>query len=228
MRLANVRSVHERVGYANPIARWRGPFRAPRGTDRRPLRRDRTRTCSGAGFASLIHAQTIAAHTPIEFTHPTRPGGRSSRAGSRALTMRFCRSSWLLTTTSTDRPTNFSAAYQHPTQETAFGPLLTAVLGPRADEVHALFDCLGEHHPTDEPHDYLSLWATHHDHAGRGLGTALIHDNLTHIDAQRMPVYLESTNPVSLPRYEALGFRRRAEFGPVHGRLITTMWREAC
>jgi hypothetical protein len=48
------------------------------------------------------------------------------------------------------------------------------------------------------------------------------------IDAQRMPVYLESTNPVSLPRYEALGFRRRAEFGPVHGRLITTMWREAC
>jgi hypothetical protein len=60
------------------------------------------------------------------------------------------------------------------------------------------------------------------------LGTALIHDNLTHIDAQRMPVYLESTNPVSLPRYEALGFRRRAEFGPVDGPLITTMWREAC
>ncbi len=66
------------------------------------------------------------------------------------------------------------------------------------------------------------------DHAGRGLGTALIHDNITHIDAQRMPVYLESTNPVSLPRYEALGFRRRAEFGPVDGPLITTMWREAC
>jgi hypothetical protein len=67
-------------------------------------------------------------------------------------------------------------------EEATFGPLLTAVLGPRADEVHALFDCFGEH-PTDEPHYYLSLWATHHDHAGRGLGTALIHDNLTHIDA---------------------------------------------
>jgi GNAT superfamily N-acetyltransferase len=93
---------------------------------------------------------------------------------------------------------------------------------------HALFDYFGEHHPTDEPHYYLSLWATHHDHAGRGLGTALIHDNLTHIDAQRMPAYLESTNPANLPRYEALGFRRRAEFGPVDGPLITTMWREAC
>jgi GNAT superfamily N-acetyltransferase len=73
---------------------------------------------------------------------------------------------------------------------------------------------LGEHHPTDEPHYYRSLWATHHDHAGRGLGTALIHDNLTHIDAQRMPAHLESTNPANLPRYEALGFRRRAEFRP--------------
>jgi GNAT superfamily N-acetyltransferase len=113
-------------------------------------------------------------------------------------------------------------------EEAAFGPLLTAVLGPRADEVHALVDCFGEHHPTDEPHYYLSLWATHHDHARRGLGTALIHDNLTHIDAQRMPVYLESTTPANLPRYEALGFRRRAEFGPVDGPLITTMWRQAC
>ena len=37
-----------------------------------------------------------------------------------------------------------------------------------------------------------------------------------------------TTNPANLPRYEALGFRRRAEFGPVDGPLITTMWREAC
>src|ERR1039458_742104 len=115
-----------------------------------------------------------------------------------------------------------------PEEKTAFGPLLTAVLGPRADEVHALFDCFGEHHPTDEPHYYLSLWATHHDHAGRGLGTALIYDNLAHIDGQGMPAYLESTNPANLPRYEALGFRRRAEFGPLGGPVITTMWREAC
>ena len=110
----------------------------------------------------------------------------------------------------------------------AFGPLLTAVLGQRADGVHALFDCFGEHHPDNERHYYLSLWATHREHAGCGLGTAPIHENLAHIDAERMPAYLESTNPANLPRYEALGFRRRAEFGPVDGPLITTMWREAC
>ena len=111
-------------------------------------------------------------------------------------------------------------------EEVVFGRLLISLLGPRADEVSALFDRFGEHHPK-EPHYYLSLWATHRDHAGRGLGTALINDNLARIDAERMPAYLESTNPANLPRYEALGFRRIGRFGPVGGPVITTMWREA-
>ena len=41
-----------------------------------------------------------------------------------------------------------------------------------------------------------------------------------------MPAYLESTNPVNLPRYEALGFAPTGEFGPAGGPVITTMWRE--
>lgn len=112
-------------------------------------------------------------------------------------------------------------------QEAAFGGLLAALLGPRADEVRALFDRFDEHHPDDEPHYYLSLWATHRDHAGRGLGTALIHDNLAQVDAERMPAYLESTNAANLLRYEALGFRPLSEFGPPDGPPITTMWRDA-
>ena len=67
-----------------------------------------------------------------------------------------------------------------------------------------------EHHPK-EPHYYLSLWATHPDHTGRGVGTALIRDDLERLDAEEMPAYLESTNPANLPRYEALGFDRRGE-----------------
>ncbi len=112
-------------------------------------------------------------------------------------------------------------------EERAFEQLLTALLGSRAREVQALFERFDEQHPQDEPHYYLSLWATHRDHAGRGLGTALIHDNLARIDAERMPAYLESTNPANLPRYETLGFRRRGEFGPEGGPVITTMWRDA-
>jgi GNAT superfamily N-acetyltransferase len=114
-----------------------------------------------------------------------------------------------------------------PEQEAEFETFVSNTLGSRAHEVLTLFERFDEHHPAQEPHYYLSLWATHRAHVGRGLGTALIHDNLARIDAERMPAYLESTNPANLPRYEALGFHRRDEFGPVGGPVITTMWRDA-
>jgi GNAT superfamily N-acetyltransferase len=112
-------------------------------------------------------------------------------------------------------------------QEVEFEAFVAVTLGPRAHDLLALFERFAQHHPAQEPHYYLSLWATHRDHAGRGLGTALIDENLARIDAEHMPAYLESTNPRNLPRYEALGFCRRDEFGPGDGPVITTMWRDA-
>jgi GNAT superfamily N-acetyltransferase len=113
-------------------------------------------------------------------------------------------------------------------EEAAFGPMLHSLFGERADELSALFEQFDEYHAAcTEPHYYLSLWATHRDHAGRGLGTALIHDNLARIDEEEMPAYLESTNPANIPRYESLGFRAVDKFGPEGGPLITTMWRGA-
>ena len=114
-----------------------------------------------------------------------------------------------------------------PEQEGELWPLLDRMFGKRAGELRALFDQFDEHHPQDEPHFYLSWWATHRDHAGRGVGTALIRENLAEIDARGLPAFLESTNPVNLPRYEALGFERRGEFGLRGGPVITTMWRSA-
>jgi GNAT superfamily N-acetyltransferase len=112
-----------------------------------------------------------------------------------------------------------------PEQEEQMQPLLDEWFGVRAGELRALFDQFDEHHPQDEPRYYLGWWATHRDHAGRGLGTTLIRDNLAEIDAAGFPAFLESTNPANLPRYEALGFERRSEFGPPGGPVITTMWR---
>jgi GNAT superfamily N-acetyltransferase len=109
-------------------------------------------------------------------------------------------------------------------EEQRFDELVGELFGSRADELRALFEQFDEHHPS-EPCYYLSLWGTHRDHAGRGLGTALIHDNLARIDGEGMPAYLESTNPANLPRYEALGFVARSQFGPAGGPVITTMWR---
>jgi GNAT superfamily N-acetyltransferase len=114
-----------------------------------------------------------------------------------------------------------------PEQQAALEPLLDEWFGARAADLRALFDQFDECHPQDRPHFYLSWWATHRDHAGHGFGARLMRENLAEIDAQAMPAYLESTNPVNLPRYEALGFVPVSRFGPRGGPVITTMWREA-
>jgi GNAT superfamily N-acetyltransferase len=112
-------------------------------------------------------------------------------------------------------------------EEQAFQELLLDLFGARTEEMLGVMDQFDQHHPHEEPHYYLSLWGTDRGHAGHGHGTALLEDNLAEIDSQHMPAYLESTNPVNLPRYEALGFRPRAEFSYAASPVITTMWRAA-
>jgi ribosomal protein S18 acetylase RimI-like enzyme len=112
-------------------------------------------------------------------------------------------------------------------QEQPFESLIGELLGERAAELEALFELFEENHPEEPLHYYLSLWGTRRDHAGRGLGTALIGESLARIDGEGAHAYLESTNPANLSRYAALGFEPIGEFGPSGGPVITTMWREA-
>ena len=111
--------------------------------------------------------------------------------------------------------------------EERLGHLLRDLLGERASEVEEVFEQFDAHHPQDRPHFYLSWWATHSDHSGQGVGSALMNETLALIDAEHMPAYLESTNPANLPRYEALGFVTRDTLGPPNGPVVTTMWRDA-
>jgi GNAT superfamily N-acetyltransferase len=102
------------------------------------------------------------------------------------------------------------------------------LVGSRAPEVLSLFERLDHAHPDEPPHYYLSLLGTHPDHRGKGLGMALLAENLALIDSERMPAYLESSNPQNDPRYERLGFVRVGEFQRPDGWLTcSTMWREA-
>ena len=115
-----------------------------------------------------------------------------------------------------------------PEQEERFGELLVDRLGPAAGSVLELLGRFEAAHPRTEPHYYLSLLGTHPDHRGRGAGMALLADNLAVIDAERMPAYLESTNPANNHRYERLGFRAIGSFAvPRDGHVIATMWRPA-
>ena len=89
-----------------------------------------------------------------------------------------------------------------------------------------LWERFEDNRPRDEPHAYLSLLATHPDHAGSGLGQAHLREDLAHWDEVGLPAYLESSNPANNHRYERQGFRAVGEFRTVlDGSVITTMWR---
>jgi GNAT superfamily N-acetyltransferase len=118
------------------------------------------------------------------------------------------------------------ASYGSPEQEPLVSEVFEGLFGARAPAIHELFDQFEEHTPAGRFY-HLEWWATHRSHAGHGFGGALLRENLERVDGERLPSYLESTNPINLPRYEALGFRRIGEFAPPGGPSVTRMWREA-
>jgi GNAT superfamily N-acetyltransferase len=117
------------------------------------------------------------------------------------------------------------ARYGEPGFDERIGEVIKALFGPRAGELDALFERFTEHEPEGDYY-HLEWWATRRDQAGQGLGTRLLNEDLARVDGEHLPCYLESTNPVNNPRYEALGFRPLGAFGPDGGPVITTMWRE--
>jgi GNAT superfamily N-acetyltransferase len=71
--------------------------------------------------------------------------------------------------------------------------------------VLAVFEEMGRRHPT-EPHWYLPLIGVRPRRQGRGIGAALLAAGLRVCDIERLPAYLESTNPRNQPLYERHGF----------------------
>jgi GNAT superfamily N-acetyltransferase len=112
-------------------------------------------------------------------------------------------------------------------EEQQVEPLLKKLVGPRAGEVMDLLERFESSHPRTEPHYYLSLLGTHPEHRGRGLGMRLLAQNLSMIDMEGLPAYLESSNPHNDKRYERLGFTKVGMFSTPDGaHSVTTMWRQ--
>jgi ribosomal protein S18 acetylase RimI-like enzyme len=115
-----------------------------------------------------------------------------------------------------------------PADEERLPGVIGMACGPEsATRVMELLDAFDRNHPHEPPHFYLSLLATHPDHAGRGLGVGLVAACLAEIDAGDPPAaaFLESSNPANLPRYERLGFRPTREVELIAGLSGTQMWR---
>jgi GNAT superfamily N-acetyltransferase len=115
-----------------------------------------------------------------------------------------------------------------PEQAQRLEELAIGRLGTAADDYLELVSRFDAAHPRAEPHYYLSLLGTHPEHRGKGIGMRLLAHDLELIDAEHLPAYLESSNPVNNHRYASVGFEPRGEFCyPGGGPVVTTMWRPA-
>lgn len=91
----------------------------------------------------------------------------------------------------------------------------------------ALDKALTAMHPT-EPHYYLFAIAVDPSQQGQGVGSKLMTEALSAIDAARMPAFLENSKPRNTPFYERHGFRVLEEIVPTPGcPPMWLMWRDA-
>ncbi|HEX5777639.1 MAG TPA: GNAT family N-acetyltransferase [Xanthobacteraceae bacterium] len=68
-----------------------------------------------------------------------------------------------------------------------------------------LIEQMNKFHP-HEPHWYLPLIGADPTKQGRGYGSALLKHALARCDRDKLPAYLESSNPVNVPLYQRHGF----------------------
>jgi GNAT superfamily N-acetyltransferase len=78
-----------------------------------------------------------------------------------------------------------------PDDQATFDALIEECAGARADLVREAFVQFEVHGPKDREYHYLSVFGTHADHRGQGLGMALLAENLADLDAAGSPAYLE-------------------------------------
>lgn len=80
-------------------------------------------------------------------------------------------------------------------------------------------------HPHDQPHFYLFGIGVLPEARGRGLASSMLTEVLSRCDAQGLPAYLESSNPVNVPLYERHGFSVIEEVQLPDGPVVRPMWR---
>lgn len=90
----------------------------------------------------------------------------------------------------------------------------------------AMADAMENNHPHAR-HVYLAFIAVAPRHQGLGLGSTMMDANLARIDAERLPAYLENSNPKNTRLYERSGFVTQKNIAPKQAPPLIAMWREA-
>jgi ribosomal protein S18 acetylase RimI-like enzyme len=105
-------------------------------------------------------------------------------------------------------------------------PPLVRFFGLRTASVLAGLERMEQRHPDNRSHWSLFILGTEQAAQGQGLGSALLAHMLAHVDADGMPVYLESSNERNLALYGRHGFEVTTEVAIPGGPRIWPMWRE--
>ncbi len=101
-----------------------------------------------------------------------------------------------------------------------------AGLGRHAGDAIRLLQAVERARPHEE-HWYLATLGTDPDRQGQGIGSALLHQVLSRLDAEGIPAYLESSKARNVPFYARHGFEVTGEIHtPGGGPTLWLMWRE--
>jgi ribosomal protein S18 acetylase RimI-like enzyme len=100
-----------------------------------------------------------------------------------------------------------------------------SVHASRQSDVFELIQQMGQYHPKTA-HWYLPFVGVEPMQQGRALGAQLLRPTLERCDDERLPAYLESSNPRNVPFYERLGFRRIGIIQAGTSPQVTPMLRE--
>lgn len=131
-----------------------------------------------------------------------------------------------------DDDTPLAAALWCPPDVELFGPdgfrprwaMLVGANPGRVDALREGISLIGNAHP-EEGHFYLNVVGVDPLRRGQGLGRPLMERVLDVADAEDVPCYLESSNPLNLSFYERYGFEVRGELEMPDGPIIRPMWR---
>lgn len=99
------------------------------------------------------------------------------------------------------------------------------ISGEYAERVVTTFELLGDHHPTEEEHQYLFILGTRGAWQSKGLGSALIRSVTVGCDRDGVGAYLEATSDSNRSLYERHGFQVTEELQLPGGPPLWCMWR---
>lgn len=101
-----------------------------------------------------------------------------------------------------------------------------AGLGRHVGDAMDLLQSVERARPLEE-HWYLATLGTEPDRQGQGIGSALLREVLSSLDAEGLPAYLESSKERNVPFYARHGFEVTGEIHtPRGGPTLWLMWRE--